>query len=566
MAFGIFQIIFIIYVYKQRDKGNKSAMKYTKGQLLVNYELRVNDKNRQMYVVGVGQGSIQQAYREISIGIITGLVFILFILINIIVFRIVHTNHLNAKLAELRTAGYPVTAEERNAYYPAVPDIENAAIVYQKAFKLFHEIDDKIFEKNVNGNKYPKFIQENMFGDEPNGKTLDDKDKKVVDAKPKPKSFKELVIFAVPILGERLSEESQTASRQFIAGNRDAIQVLKQASELSRCRFPVDFTTDESIEQPHRNKLRFSMRLFALMAILNAEDGNTKQTAANILTMLNICHVMDNEPEMYSYLLRISMLRITVGVIEKTLSLIEFDDVTLQQLGKELEANLDKDGKLMERVLAMEQALLVDSDGIVGLKILYQRMHSLGLDTLNKLNLLRLNKGLLMLDKGNFNTVNKYQIEFGKKVENIPRRSLGNFFIRLLSSPFFDLHQNFTVEAKIKAAIIAVAIERYQLKYHTLPNKLNQLVPEFIQNLPDDPFTGKPFRYVVGDIELQVYDDEKYPESYEHSKAFYHNGIPMTFIKRPGWMVYSFGKDQDDDNGIAITLQEGDIPFRCVRK
>ena len=100
-------------------------------------------------------------------------------------------------------------------------------------------------------------------------------------------------------------------------------------------------------------------------------------------------------------------------------------------------------------------------------------------------------------------------------------------------------------------------VENHAVK---LLEKLNLLVPEFIKKLPNDPFTGKPFRYVVGDIELRVPkgEDSNYLESYKSKKMVDYRGNPIRCIKRPGWMVYSFGKDQDDDNG--------DIPFRCARK
>jgi hypothetical protein len=38
-----------------------------------------------------------------------------------------------------------------------------------------------------------------------------------------------------------------------------------------------------------------------------------------------------------------------------------------------------------------------------------------------------------------------------------------------------------------------------------LPTKLAQLVPEFLPTVPVDPFDGKPFRYLVDDLEIKVY-------------------------------------------------------------
>ena len=139
--------------------------------------------------------------------------------------------------------------------------------------------------------------------------------------------------------------------------------------------------------------------------------------------------------------------------------------------------------------------------------------------------------------------------------------------IETLQYTGFYLYERLIADTQIKSAIIGIAIERYQLKYNKLPKSLSELAPEFIKKVPHDPFTGKPFSYVVGAIEIPI--DKKYggnyPDSYKKSKTPY-----SIFIKRRGWMIYSFGKDGDDDNGIPRGILRRcninwDIPFRRVK-
>ena len=49
--------------------------------------------------------------------------------VSFIVWRVNLTHDVNTKLQAIRAAGLPTSGAELNAYYPAVPDNENAALV-----------------------------------------------------------------------------------------------------------------------------------------------------------------------------------------------------------------------------------------------------------------------------------------------------------------------------------------------------------------------------------------------------------------------------------------------------
>lgn len=76
----------------------------------------------------------------------------------------------------------------------------------------------------------------------------------------------------------------------------------------------------------------------------------------------------------------------------------------------------------------------------------------------------------------------------------------------------------FSIAANIKVAEIdmrvigclccaetALAIERYRLKYDSLPESLDELVPEFMEAVPLEPFDGEPLRYIRHDVGYMVY-------------------------------------------------------------
>ena len=70
--------------------------------------------------------------------------------------------------------------------------------------------------------------------------------------------------------------------------------------------------------------------------------------------------------------------------------------------------------------------------------------------------------------------------------------------------------------ARLRAARTALAVERYRLAHGQLPESLGALVPEFLDEVPVDPFGDGPVKY-------------KRLEN--------------------GFMVYSIGVDEEDDGG-----------------
>ncbi len=73
--------------------------------------------------------------------------------------------------------------------------------------------------------------------------------------------------------------------------------------------------------------------------------------------------------------------------------------------------------------------------------------------------------------------------------------------------------------ALLRTARTALAVERYRLGNGRIPDGLAELVPEYLPELPQDPFDGNPIRY--GKLEN-------------------------------GYVVYSIGPDRKDDGGAEV--------------
>ncbi len=70
--------------------------------------------------------------------------------------------------------------------------------------------------------------------------------------------------------------------------------------------------------------------------------------------------------------------------------------------------------------------------------------------------------------------------------------------------------------ARTRTARVALAVERHRLAIGDLPGKLTDLVPAYLAGVPKDPLDGEPLRYKKLDT---------------------------------GFVVYSVGPDQQDDDG-----------------
>jgi tetratricopeptide (TPR) repeat protein len=478
----------------------------------------------------------------------------LFIILGTVTFSIISTARLNSKLDAIRATGYPATLDELNDFYQAVPDIENAAKLYEKAFRIFHNTEDQIFRENKRDNIVTAADNSNVTQE----------------------SFNNLIIFAgnapTPIPGERLSKTSQAACQNFVVANRECIEILKQAANMPKCRFPSELKNGFIVDYAHLDKLNSKIKLLAISTILAAEAGNAKIAADNILAMLKICQIITEEPLTISYLVKIPLLSQTVQVLEYTLSMIKLDSDSMKRISQALECNLDGNNKLLDQAFAGSRVMSIEYERLAQFpdyKLKYHIARIAGIVPINKLKTIEIYGQLFTLDKNDIKAIKRYNDEFGKQLKAM------SFIYFLTSSlivnPTDIFYKNLTLKAQINGAIIALAVEIYRQKYHKLPEQLTQLVPEFIKKLPNDPFTGKSFHYVVGDIELPIdnYDNNNYSGRYKSSKIVGYSKDPVYCIKRPGWLVYSYGRDQDDDNGVPMGFLKpslnGDIAFRCVR-
>lgn len=192
------------------------------------------------------------------------------------------------ELAALRASGAPMTPAE--AAPPPVPPAENAAVVYQRAFRWVPEADKQLSKAELRS--WPTRA-------------------------------------AAPIPLDR--------ARRIAAQYADAIRLARQAAAMPRCRFPVDWNAGAAALFPHYGKLRSLSRLLAVDAMAAAADGRPSDAVADVGAIAGIARHTLMEPLLISQLVGYACLSIGHAALQQVLGLCSPSEADCTALRRRLE-------------------------------------------------------------------------------------------------------------------------------------------------------------------------------------------------------------------------------------
>ena len=97
-----------------------------------------------------------------------------------------------------------------------------------------------------------------------------------------------------------------------------------------------------------------------------------------------------------------------------------------------------------------------------------------------------------------------------------------------------------------RALVQVMAVRAWQLRHGgRFPDRLEDLVPDELPSLPNDPYAGKPFGYLT----------------YEQFRRTATHASPGTPAARGSRILYSVGPDGQDDHGVSFAPASVDISF-----
>jgi hypothetical protein len=259
--------------------------------------------------------------------------------------------------------------------------------------------------------------------------------------------------------------------------------------------------------------------LLCLEAILSAETGRAEQAVRSLRSVFALARALSKEPMLTPQGIRLHSQRHTVSVLERVINRTELTDEQLLELNK----------------------LLAEAEYPQALSRAFVGSRCFGIDlytypTAEKLHLLQdsapmplivLCKFVGLLDKSMITYLDimhgyieavqlplheRYDVSLALDIrarETYLLRSISSVGVHSTKLALGDI-------AGLRAARVALAVQRYRLAAGGLPETLAELVPKYLDTVPKDPFDGDDMRY-------------------EKLAA--------------GFVVYSVGEDLSDDGG-----------------
>lgn len=411
------------------------------------------------------------------------------------------TAQLEAKIAEIRESGAPVSVDELDALYDAGPRGRDAGLALASLGKRY-TLPNEAIEDDI------------------------------------------LVIGFLPDPGELIPERVERVTRAHIADNRAVLNELEYVLDTyDRFRFPITLNDGAMTDLGHLAPIRTGTRLLSMRALLAADEGDAQAAVDDLLHGLKLANSTEVEPTLISQLVRVACMAIVFDVID---DVIERCDISTNQLEALFNAIvlLDFEG-FVSGVLPVERAWSLDEDILddmaelsgTGTTEIQQAIDEHG-DEYADLELLNY---LYAFD--NLIAIRDYPThEWATQIEGIEaamdQMSVHGYRMSVDTIP--QLARAYLVELRILAlqrvAICGLAAAIFREANRHLPSSLTKLVPEYLDSMPVDPFTG---------------------------------GLLRSTFDGAAFVVYSVGDDGDDDGGRdpaeGLSLQEdGDIWFRVA--
>ncbi|MCX5643293.1 MAG: hypothetical protein NTZ17_01210 [Phycisphaerae bacterium] len=374
------------------------------------------------------------------------------------------------RIETIHAAGFPVTGQELDAWYPWPQAGENAANWITGAATLQRKLDPETWK--------PLESLVGRGGERQN------------PSAPLPGDLKELL-------------------ERYVRDNAKALESLHEAAAIAECRYPVDLSQGPSVLMTHISDVHEGCRLLCLEAVLHAENKDPNGTARDIHAVLYVARSLDREPMMISPLVRMAAANVATVALERAMNQTEFREEQLEGLQKAFSDTRGTDGLL--RALAGTRCM--------GL-IVYERPQALDrrdfdlplpvplLEAYDALGL-SAREGIVFLDYMD-ECVRIVQLPTFERPAAIEAaeahlRARRGVFLRQ-STYMAGLIRRETHEvAWREVAATSLAVQRYDLAHGNLPESPGQLVPDYLAAVPVDPFDGLPLRFKRTDRGFAVY-------------------------------------------------------------
>ncbi|MHC4203986.1 MAG: hypothetical protein ACYSTT_05000, partial [Planctomycetota bacterium] len=381
-----------------------------------------------------------------------------------VLFRLRLKSKLRARIEAIRAAGYPVTCAELDKWYTIPENVENAAHTIIDAFWCYREMGE---------------IESLPF---------------IGQAE-------------LPARHEPLPNDMEAAIARYIADNNEALALLHKASTIEHCRYPLDLSIGLDIQLNHLHKIRKCIMLLSTNAIWHAENDQSQSAVNSVMSGFALARSLRNEPVIIPQLSRMACYGLSISVLERCINRTVFTDEQLADLDCCL-INAEDHSTLacayvgdrcfflevLKKPETLKPAVTVDGKQISPLNATFSEFYqAVGLADMDAMKYLDFIERYIEITK-----IPAYQRMKASDALEARLASLSRIhvFIHMLMP---TLSRTAAIEirsiAGLRAARAGLAVERYRLAADKLPDKLSDLVPVYLESVPEDPFDGNEIRY-----------------------------------------------------------------------
>jgi hypothetical protein len=397
----------------------------------------------------------------VALGVLVALVAA--VVLSAYVYDLRWKRKVEAKLAEFRAAGQPVTWAEVLAARRMPPDAENSALVMLKAFERMQRPEGVVEEELVD--RFP-------VG------TCD---------------------------GRRRSDRTRELVRAYLAKNAEALTQIHGAEGLPGGAYPLDATQRPwELLFPHLSGLRRAESLCSVSAVYAAEGGDRVAAVRDLMAGRTVAESLGEPVCLIDALVRMAANELWAGALEGVLGLAELTPQQLGALRQRVEQEKGSSPMVQawhgERAFGL-QALahleeMIGGEGMGAAVAFYRLVPSwherdalFYADTMGRMVQIA---SLPLRER-----VRRSQ-ELAHDVEADADRTRLEHLVSSILMPAFcrAVAEEVKMQAQLEVARVGLALEEWRLAHRAWPDSLEELVPGVLVAVPEDPFSDRKVRYL----------------------------------------------------------------------
>jgi hypothetical protein len=301
---------------------------------------------------------------------------------------------------------------------------------------------------------------------------------------------------AIPPPGQ--AWEKLAKAEQLVDQYAAQLERLHQAAAMDgQARYPVDLSRGPETIVSHVQHLRQAARVLALDAHVRAHRGDVEGAVHSMTTIAALADSLDREPIMVSQLVRVAIESIAVNTMAELTPYLQLNDSQWQRLADSLRED-EQPADSLQRTIAGEQAM--------GLVAFNQLDETTGLGMISRdddrayylESMQRLSEACELPPRQAMHAAQQIQQDIADTVGNSPISRL-RYTLTSMAMPASDnfVGAVFDSQARRRVGQTLLAIHRYRQQRGAWPPSLDQLVADYLPQLPLDPYTGKPLLYRV---------------------------------------------------------------------